>query len=95
VPTPNNEQLKELTQLRLLQARQVNARRAIFRRAGGIIQRAEYLIAQYVNLGDDAALRALFQLEDTMASLVTEMAALRAEEVRTRALEAEIWRQVD
>ncbi|OQD64928.1 hypothetical protein PENPOL_c007G00967 [Penicillium polonicum] len=95
IPTLNNEQLELLMQLRVRRARQLDTCRAIMRQAKRIIQREEFVIAQYAQVGHGAGLHALFRLEATMNALVTDMAALRAHEQWTRTLEAEIWRQVE
>ncbi|KAJ5400989.1 hypothetical protein N7465_011478 [Penicillium sp. CMV-2018d] len=95
IPTLNNEQLELLMQLRVRRARQLDTCRAIMRQAKRIIQRAEFVIAQYAQFCQGAYLYALFRLEETMNALVTDIAALRAQEQWTCTLEAEIWRQVE
>ncbi|CAI7653520.1 unnamed protein product [Penicillium viridicatum] len=92
-PTLNNEQLELLMQQRVRRARQLDACRAIMRQAKIIIQRAEFVIAQYAQFSQGACracLHALFRLEETMDALVTDMAVLWAQEQWTR-----IWQQVE
>ncbi|KAJ6133458.1 hypothetical protein N7471_008673 [Penicillium samsonianum] len=71
IPTPNNEQLELLTQLRLRATGRTQVRRAVLRDASRVMCDVESLFASNRNHHwSHASLAVLFRLEQTMANLL-------------------------
>lgn len=95
IPTPNNEQLELLTQLRLRATGRARVRRAVLQDAAHIMRRVESVFeTRYSYYWSHVSVATLSRLEERMVELVQRTVDLRIEEILDHASEEDIWRQV-
>ncbi|KAJ5192368.1 hypothetical protein N7449_008510 [Penicillium cf. viridicatum] len=91
IPSPDNERLELLTQLRLARTRRTYSRIAIIREGREIIREVQLIGSQYAAYGRAPPVHLLWRLDQSMESVFHHMLALLTEEDAARAFEAEVW----